>query len=324
MKVGVQTRIGKVLPGSRYLEAVKLSRQAKTQLVWMDYYEQCGNAALTCRRFGVSRPTLHKWLKRYRPKDLLSLEDRSRRPKKTRKPTTPLKTVGLVKTLRTKHPEYSKYKLSVIIRDYSLEVSPSITGRIISQHNLFRPKSSKRSRRPIRPGLPKTLKPKGLKATKPGQIFEFDLKHLRSYLGRKLYAFVAVDTFTKKIFIMVSSSISSKQAALAWEGGSKALGTPEIVVTDHAMASSPNGCRPAPPTTSSPGSANPKDKAFVERVIGSYETECLALGGLADTVGEQQRITNAWLAKYHYYRPHAALNYLTPHEFSSRMEANEV
>ncbi len=218
MKVGVQTRIGKVLPGSRYLEAVKLSRQAKTQLVWMDYYEQCGNAALTCRRFGVSRPTLHKWLKRYRPKDLLSLEDRSRRPKKTRKPTTPLKTVGLVKTLRTKHPEYSKYKLSVIIRDYSLEVSPSITGRIISQHNLFRPKSSKRSRRPIRPGLPKTLKPKGLKATKPGQIFEFDLKHLRSYLGRKLYAFVAVDTFTKKIFIMVSSSISSKQAALAWEG----------------------------------------------------------------------------------------------------------
>ncbi len=264
MKVGVQTRIGKVLLGSRYLEAVKLNRQAKTQLVWMDYYEQCGNAALTCRRFGVSRPTLHKWLKRYRRRDLLSLEDRSRRPKKTRKPTTPLKTVGLVKTLRTKHPEYSKYKLSVIIRrDYSLNISPLTTGRIISQHNLFRPKSSKRSRRPIRPGLPKTLKPKGLKATKPGQIFEFDLKHLRSYLGRKLYAFVAVDTFTKKIFIMVSSSISSKQAALAWEGVQRRLGTPEIVVTDHAqktMASSPNGCRPAPPTTSSPGSANPKTK----------------------------------------------------------------
>ena len=219
MKVGAQTRIGVIIPNSWALRSVKLSRQAKVRLAWMDYYQRCGNAALTCRRFGIHRSLFYKWRRRYKPGYLLSLEDRSQRPKKTRKPTTPLKTVGLIKRLRIKHPEYSKYKLSVILeRDHALSISPSTIGRIISKHNLFRPKTTKWRRRPIRPGLPKTIKPKGLKAVRPRQIYEFNVKHLRTYLGRKLYAFVAVDTF-----IMVSSSISSKQAALAWEGAVKRL-----------------------------------------------------------------------------------------------------
>ena len=328
MKVGVQTRIGKVLPGSKYLEAVKLSRQAKIRLAWMDYYAKCGNAALTCRRFGISRPTLHKWLKRYRPRGLLSLEDRSRRPWKTRRPTMPRGTLGLIKRLRIKNPEYSKYKLSVILsRDYSLEISPSTIGRVISRYQLFQPKTNKRKRRSSRLGLPKLIKPRGLKATGPRQIFEFDVKHLRTCSGSKHYAFVTIDTFSRKAFIMVSTSISSKQAVLSWEGAQRRLGTPEIVITDHGSENHGEFAKRlhASPTTHFFARVRqPKDKAFVERVIGSYERECLSLGGLADTVKEQQRITNAWLAKYHFYRPHAALNYLTPHEFEKTMETNEV
>ncbi|MBA4158082.1 MAG: helix-turn-helix domain-containing protein [Gemmatimonadetes bacterium] len=33
-----------------------------------------------CRRHGISRPTLHKWLNRYRAEGLAGLEDRSHRP----------------------------------------------------------------------------------------------------------------------------------------------------------------------------------------------------------------------------------------------------
>ena len=174
---------------------------------------------------------------------------------RTRKPTTPSGVVGLIKALRMKHPEYSKYKLSVILRrDHSLEVSPSTIGRVISRYQLFRPKTPKRRRRQSRQSLPKVIKPRGLEATKAGQIYEFDVKH---------YAFVAVDTFSRQTFIMVSTSISSKQAALAWEGVIKRLGVPDIVITDwvqRTMVNSPSAYRPALRLTSSPESANLKTR----------------------------------------------------------------
>ena len=327
MKVGVQTRIGKVLPGSRYLEAVKLSRQAKARLVWMDYYEQCGNAALTCRRFGISRVTLHKWLKRYRRWDLLSLEDRSRRPKKTRKPTTPSETVGLVKRLRNKNPEYSKYKLSVLLkRDCGLEVSASTVGRILKCSGLVFPTSKKQPRRAA--GQHRQIKPAGLKAFKVGQLVEFDLKHIKAFAGRKRYAFVAVDVVSKQAFVKVSGTPSSAQALLAWEGAVKRLGKPEIVITDHGYenlgAFAERLARDGKTAHYFARVRQPKDKPCVERFINSLEAECLSRGGLEATVEEQQRSVDRWLAKYHFYRPHAALNYLTPHEFSSKMEASEV
>ena len=328
MKVGAKTRIGVILPGSRALEGVRLSRRAKLRLAWMDHYARHGSAAKTCRYYGIGRTTFYKWLKRYKPGYILSLEERSRAPKNKRRPTTPLETVSLVKRLRLKNPEYSKYKLSVIAgRDFGVEISPSTIARIISRYDLFRTRDPKRCRRRRRKGPPKLIKPKGLKASGPGQVFEFDAKHIRSYLGRKLYAFVTVDTFTRQTSITVSSSISSKQAAAAWEKAVKRLGRPEIVVTDHGSENHGEFLRRlslSPTAHLFARVRQPKDKAFVERVIGSFEAECLSLRGRADTVEEQQRIADVWLAKYHYYRPHAALNYLTPHEFARTMETAEV
>ncbi|MBJ3778271.1 helix-turn-helix domain-containing protein [Acuticoccus sp. 2012] len=46
----------------------------------MRTYERTGDAGLTCRRCGISRPTLRKWWHRYRANGIAGLEDRSRRP----------------------------------------------------------------------------------------------------------------------------------------------------------------------------------------------------------------------------------------------------
>ena len=155
MKLGVQTRIGTIMPKIETIKATKLSQPAKTRLTWLDYYTKTNNQSLTCRRYGISRVTLSKWLLRYKRQGLKGLESLSNRPHQLRRPTTPRETVGLIKTLRTKHPEYSKYKLSVILkRDHGLRVSPSTIGRLISRYNLFfRPKS--RLRRTSYRGLPK-------------------------------------------------------------------------------------------------------------------------------------------------------------------------
>ncbi len=49
-------------------------------------------------------------------------------------------------------------------------------------------------------------------------------------------------------------------------------------------------------------------------------TSCLEILNLAD----QQEIINKWLVKYHNYRPHQSLNYLTPNEFKAKIQDKEV
>ncbi len=59
----------------------------------MDYYERHGrNAALTCRYVGISRQTFYRWPRRYKPRHIASLEERSCRPTPTATPVTPTAT----------------------------------------------------------------------------------------------------------------------------------------------------------------------------------------------------------------------------------------
>jgi transposase-like protein len=54
---------------------------AKARLGWITLYKQTGNAALVCRRCGISAPTLRKWVRHYELEGEAGLQDRSRRPK---------------------------------------------------------------------------------------------------------------------------------------------------------------------------------------------------------------------------------------------------
>ncbi|MBF4296785.1 helix-turn-helix domain-containing protein, partial [Vibrio anguillarum] len=43
-------------------------------------YEESGDAGLVCRRCGISRPTLRKWVKRHKQDGIAGLESQSKRP----------------------------------------------------------------------------------------------------------------------------------------------------------------------------------------------------------------------------------------------------
>ncbi|OWK27063.1 MAG: hypothetical protein US76_00350 [Parcubacteria group bacterium GW2011_GWA2_38_13b] len=49
---------------SYFNKYANLSRQAKQRIKWFDYYRKRKNASLTCRCFGISRKTFHKWKNR--------------------------------------------------------------------------------------------------------------------------------------------------------------------------------------------------------------------------------------------------------------------
>jgi len=52
----------------------------RKRMAWIRLYDRVGVAGVVCRRCGVSRPTLRKWLRRYERGGLEALVSRSRRP----------------------------------------------------------------------------------------------------------------------------------------------------------------------------------------------------------------------------------------------------
>jgi len=57
-----------------------MDSKVNTRLKWIKMFESIGDAGLVCRRCGISRPTLRKWLQRYRLKGLDGLTDLSKSP----------------------------------------------------------------------------------------------------------------------------------------------------------------------------------------------------------------------------------------------------
>lgn len=61
------------------------------RLAWIMFYKETGSVQEVCKKFGISRKTFYKWLKRYRNsnEDCSSLSDRSRRPRHSPRATPP-------------------------------------------------------------------------------------------------------------------------------------------------------------------------------------------------------------------------------------------
>lgn len=329
---GSQTRTGVIVPNLSSIKfTVSLSRDAKQRLKWVDFYHaHNSNARLTCRHFGIAHRTFYRYYNRFKLHGLVGLEARSERPKHVRQPTTPLPVVDLVRSLRKANPELSKYKLAVILkRDHGYSLSASSVGRIIFRYNLFFTPPIQRKGHPGRQqSIARIRKPADLVPTKPGELVEVDVKHLPS-LNQKRYGFVTLDVFSKQASVYVSSTISAAQGALAWKRARYELGLPDTVQVLNDNGSENLGAFAklleeqhitqyfARPRT-------PKDKPHVERFIGSLERECLQWGGVAFDKHDQQDTINVWLKKYHSYRPHQSLGYLTPDEYLAKLNSEEV
>lgn len=229
-----------------------------------------------------------------------------------------------MKQLRRANPEYSKYKLEIILkRDYGYSLSASTIGRIIKCHNLFfappvKPKGHPGRRKSIN----RIRKPKDLHLDCPGQLIEVDLKHLPN-TGVKRYGFVAIDVVTKAATIHVSQTPSAHQAAIAWKKTVHRLGLPEAALSDNGsenLGAFAALLKEQRVTQYFARPKTPKDKPHVERFIGTLEQECIRWGGVATDLADQQAVINQWLTKYHDYRPHQSLGYLTPNEYRAKLE----
>ena len=341
--VGTATTCASILPNSQALSRVnpkRISPEARFRLRFIDCYRQ-GNrnggrrsVAEVCRLFGITRSLFYKWYKRFDPSNLSTLERRSSRPHRVRQATYDISLVSLVRQYRQDRDfaTYSGKKLARIFqRDYphrpELHYSGATIGRIIAKYHLFFQEivrfAKKRSQRAI--AIWKKRKPAGLHsaiATAPRVLIEFDMKHV--YVdGRKYYAFCAIDVFTKETLIHVATTSTSRQARLALEKVVSIFGNNITVLNDNGS----ENCKEAYAylkdldiTQYFARPRQPKDKPYIERLIGSYQRECLdQYRSDIASLAELDQATARWLNNYHYFRPHDSLNSQTPEEFCATL-----
>jgi transposase len=277
----------------RLKRGVSLSEEAEHRLKVIKFYEESSrkfskggkrSASITARHFGHCLSYVYKWLKRYDRYDLASLESKSRKPKKSKKSSIPCDYIEKVRRMREDFPRYSGKKIYAVLKKTQGEVrySPSTINRIIRRHDFyFALKKKKVKRKPSFRG--RTFKERGFKARGPREVIEFDMKEIFK-LGRKLYAFSAIDPFTKDPLVKISSSCSSKAALSAAKKAIGKYGKGVYFLNDNGSENlgevmeylKKEGVKQifAYPNT-------PKDKPHIERFIGSFQREFLDeyLGG---------------------------------------------
>ncbi len=128
-----------ILPGAASPAHIPiLSKAAQKRLKWMDYYQQCQNVSQTCRYFGIARETFYEWQKRYDPCRLESLEEKSRRPKKTRQWEVKREQELRIIALRKAHIRWGKMKIQKLYQNqYQESISSWAIQRVIEKHKLY-------------------------------------------------------------------------------------------------------------------------------------------------------------------------------------------
>jgi len=338
-KTGCPTKIVTRLPHGRELANVampKLSREAKFRLAVFDYYfressrfsyNKKPNAAITCRRFGIHRSYFYRWLKRYNKHNLVSLENRTTTPKKRREPIYSWTLICKIREIRKQDPTYSAKKIRPILlrcMDARLVPSTATIGRIIRKENMYYRIDTKQRQNRARAAKQlhaRNRKPYGLKAGEARQIVEFDMKQIRT-VNRRYYAFCAIDPFSKESVIHVASTSSSQSAKAALEKVLHRFGENISIVNDNGsenMGKAAELLREKGITQYWTKPQSPKDKPFVERLIGTLQRECLDYNYEWLTTADLAKIVSQWVEKYHFYRPHETLNFMTPAEYCAKL-----
>jgi putative transposase len=301
----------------------ELSQKELDRLRALTIYEETKDVRLVCQTFGISRATLYRWLGRFDPKDLTSLREQSRRPRRVRKPLWSRELMGMVKELGEKYPRWGKNKLVVLVRDRGHEASTSTVGHILGylkqRGELKEPKrraisAKRKSRRPY--GV---RKPRDFVVERPGDLVEVDTLDVRPFPWVTLKQFTARDVISKWDVIEAGRRATATSAeefietleqrrpfkvkALQVDGGSEFYSEFE------------EECERRKIQLFVLPSKSPKLNGCVERAHRTHTEEFYEVYEVPWNVTEPNPELRGWENIYNCVRPHQALNYKTPLQF---------
>lgn len=204
-------RAYKILPVS-VIKNSSLSKEALRRLSWIDWYTTHGkNISLTCRYFGISRDTFYRWLKRFNPGNLKTLEfdTSTRRPGSIRTMTTRQWIQDEIYKIRLLDPEKSKYEIQAELRDRAIAVGRSAIQKVINRHpELQNYQHKKKVQKHRNYQIARVKAARELREKEVGSLVQIDTKYFY-VLGKKFYLFTAIDCKSRYGFIYCYKTISS-------------------------------------------------------------------------------------------------------------------
>lgn len=322
-----------VIPRTRYLRFLSTaapSAAAEHRFEVVRWYEQHGRQVrLTARHFGHSPDTVSRWVRAFALRQMRGLEDRSRRPKQVRRPTTPLDQVARIKALRERYPRWGREKLRVLLLREGISVSAKTIDRTIARlrarGELREPPAVRKALRARARAAMRPRRPQDLVVDRPG-FLQLDSQEIR-FAGKAIFTFAAVDFFTRKRVVAAASQLTSAAGArflarvqerfpfavraVQCDGGHEFRGEFEQAALAAGIAQFINR------------SNYPQGNGRVERSFLTDDQEFHEVEDLATTAEGLERQLAVWNRIYEEIRPHQALGYLTPNEFYAQWVAEQ-
>src|SRR3989338_4965879 len=299
-----------------------LSHEAKKRLKWMDYHRQCQNGAQACRHFGIPRQTFYEWKRRYNPHHLESLEEKSRRPKRTRRWQVSRIEEFRILHLRRAHIRYGKEKIKVLYRqEYQEAISSWKIQRVIEKHALYyQPTKTAKLRKKRKANQAKKRITELKKEQRSGFLVALDTV-VRYVAGAKRYILTGIDTHSKIAFARMYSSKHSRHAAdflrrLYYLFDAKI----QNIQTDNGPEFAKHFREAITELNLNQYFSRiktPKDNAFDERFNRTLQEEFIALGNRHPDLNVFNQKLTEWLVEYNFHRPHQSLGYETPINFQN-------
>lgn len=281
---------------------------SKARLKWVQMYLEKKDSGFVCRRCGISRPTLRKWVKRFQEHGVKGLEDQSRRPKTS--PNT--KVTQLIKELilefRRSRNLGARRIQNELIRHNDIKLSLDTIHKVLERNEvqpIKRPKRKKEFKRYSRPV--------------PGDRVQVDT----CKIAPGIYQYTAIDDCTRWRVLELYTRRTGKNTELFIEKMIEEFPFPiQRIQSDRGreffafdvqrkMMKYSIKFRPNKPRS-------PHLNGKVER---SQKTDFEEFYGVSDLSNFEQlkEDLGCWQFFYNWHRPHGALNGKTPCERSSEL-----
>lgn len=295
--------------------------------------EKCSEATIL-KTLCISRATYYRWQRNYKLHGLVGLENQSKRPHIVRSSTWNQELEQQVLKIRRQFPLWGKNKISVILkREKGIMVSVSMVGRILKNlinQQFVKPVMFYYGRVKIKrerdfKGHAKRWK-YGMRANKPGELIQIDHTSIDYDNKLSFKHFKAVCPITRLAVEQIYNNATSKTAvqflyqvkkqfpfpieSIQVDGGSEFMKYFEKACKDNNI-----DLYVLPPRS-------PELNGNVERGNSTVKYEFYYQYDGPLEISIVRYYLKKFVELYNKFRPHQALQYLTPWQYYQSLEAN--
>jgi transposase InsO family protein len=267
-------------------------------------------------RYGVSRQTVHSWLRRYRTGGLEALADRSHRPHSCAH-QMPAEVEARLCELRRRHPGWGQRRLAHELARVGIDPPPGLTSiyRALVRNGLIQPKARRRRKADYR----------RWERARPMELWQLDVMGgIWLADGRELKAVTGIDDHSR--FCVAAGLVERANARSVCRVFTQAMeryGSPEELLTDNGKVFSgrlgPHPgevlfdriCREQGITHRLTGIRCPTTTGKIERFHKTLRAELLT-GRRFNSLAQAQQLLDAWVTDYNTQRPHQAIAMQVP------------